>query len=134
MTFNWQATDPATTLFPISNQNGSGGSVPSGVATGTMATTTTIYSNIIDVSRMDNLGLDVDWTGTPTGTFSILVSATGVKFHTLTFSPALAQPAGSAAGMAISINQQPFKYMYLKYVNASGSGVLSVAGEMKDLN
>lgn len=134
VTFNWQATDPATTLFPISQQNGSGGSIPSGTATGTMASTNTIYSNIIEVSRMDNIGLDIDWTSTAVGTFSILVSSTGLKFHTLTFSPVLAQPAGSAGGMAISINQIPFKYMYLKYVNASGSGVLTAYGQAKDLN
>lgn len=132
--FDWQATDPAPTLFPIVNNSGTGGSVPSGVKSGTMASTTTIYSNIIEISKMDNTGLDVDWTGTPTGTLTIYCSAGGKNFHALTFSPVLAQPAGAAGGMGVSLNQLPFKYMYFKYQNASGSGSLTIYGQLKDLN
>lgn len=83
---------------------------------------------------MDNIGLEVTWTGTPTGTFTVNVSNSGISFYALTFSPALAQPAGSASGYAIDLNQIPFKYIMLKYINASGSGVLSVYGQNKDLN
>lgn len=99
-----------------------------------MATTATIYSQIIDISRMDNCGLEVTWTGTPTGTFSILVSNSGISFYTLTFTPVLAQPSGSAGGYAVDLNQLPFRYMMLQYVNASGAGTLSVYGQQKDLN
>lgn len=83
---------------------------------------------------MDNQGLEVTWTGTPTGTFSVQVSNSGINFYALTFNPALAQPAGSAGGYAVNLNQLPFKYMMLKYVNASGTGVLTVYGQQKDLN
>lgn len=99
-----------------------------------MASTNTIYSQIIDISRMDNIGLEVNWAGTPIGTFSVLVSNSGVNFNTLTFDPALGQPAGSAAGEAVNITQLGFKYMMLKYVNSSGSGTLTVYGQVKDLN
>ncbi len=130
---NWQSANPATGFLPV-NPNFGGGSAPSGVLTGTMATTATIYSNIIEISRMDNVGLEVAWTGTPTGVISILASNSGINFPALTFDPVLAQPAGSASSYLINLNQIPFKYICVKYVNASGTGVLSVYGQEKDLN
>lgn len=99
-----------------------------------MASTNTIYSQIIDISKMDNIGLEVTWTGTPTGTFSVMVSNSAINFYALTFVPALAQPSGSAGGYAVDLNQVPFKYIMLQYVNASGSGTLTVYGQNKDLN
>jgi hypothetical protein len=132
ITFNWQSSDPAVGFVPVANQ---AGSAPSGVSAGTMSSTDTIYSQIVDVSKMDNIGLDVSWTGTPTGTLSVTVSNTGLPtFSALTFSPALAQPSGSAGYMTIDLNQLPYKYICLKYVNASGSGSLSITAQNKDLN
>lgn len=129
--FNWQAANPATGFLPTPYQTGS---APSGVLVGAMASTNTIYSQIIDLSKMDNAGLEVNWTGTPTGTFTVNVSNSGLNFYALTFNPVLTQPAGAAGGYAISLNQYPFKYLMLKYVNASGSGSLTVYGQMRDLN
>lgn len=131
LVFNWQATNPITSFLPTPYQSGS---APSGVLSGVMASTNTIYSQICDLSKMDNTGLEVTWTGTPTGTFQVLVSNSGINFYALTFSPVLAQPAGSAGGYAVNLNQLPFKYALLQYTNASGSGVLTVYGQNKDLN
>ncbi len=83
---------------------------------------------------MDNAGLEVTWTGTPTGVFEVQVSNSGISFYSLTFDPVLGQPAGSSGGYAIDLNQLPFKYLLLKYTNASGSGTLTVYGQQKDLN
>ena len=131
-TYNWQSTNPATGFLPLpANQTGS---KPSGVVNGVMSGTSTIYSNIIDISRHDNIGLEVNWSGTPTGVFSVLVSNSGINFNTLVFNPVLAQPAGSAAGMGVNITQLGFKYILLQYVNTSGSGILTVYGQSKDLN
>lgn len=99
-----------------------------------MASTNTIYSNIIDVTIKDNHGLEVTWTGTPTGTLSVMGSASGINFYALTFDPVLAQPAGSASGYLINLNQFPWKYIFIQYVNASGSGLLTVYDCVKDLN
>lgn len=131
VTFNWQATNPATGFLPNPNQSGS---IPSGTVNGAMASTNTIYSQILDISKMDNQGLEVTWTGTPTGTIQVLVSCSGISFYALTFNPALSQPNGSASGYAIDLNQIPFKYMLLQYTNVSGSGTLTVYGQQKDLN
>lgn len=130
--FNWQSTNPATGFLPLkANQTGS---IPSGTISGTMSSTNTIYSQIVGIERMDNAGLEVTWTGTPTGTFSVMVSNSGVNFYALTFDPVLGQPAGSAGGYAVNLNQLPFRWMFLQYVNASGSGALSIYGQVKDLN
>lgn len=111
------------------------GSIPSGVFNGAMSGTNTIYSQIIDVSRMDNIGLEINWTGTPTGTISINVSDSGINFYPLTsFNNTLPQPAGSAGGYPVTLTMLPFKYLMLKYINISGTGVLNVYGQVKDLN
>lgn len=133
--FNWQTTNPQTGFFPNPNQN-SGGSIPSGTVSGVMTGTNTIYTNIIEVSRMDNQGLEVVWTGTPVGTISVLGNNSGIaaNWFALTFNPALTQPSGSAAPTGINLNQFPWKYVMLSYVNSSGSGTISVYNQLKDLN
>lgn len=129
--FNWSATNPITLFLPT---HPAGGSVPSGTLIGAMASTNVIYSQILDISRMDNLGLEVTWSGSAIGTFEVLVSNSGISFYALTFNPVLAQPAGSSSGYAIDLNQMPFKYMLLRYTNASSTGSLTVYGQQKDLN
>lgn len=129
---NWQSTSPIPTLLPLpANQSST---VPSGVINGVMATTGTIYSQIIDMSLLDNIGAEVTWSGTPTGTISVLGSNSGLSFYAITFDPVLAQPAGSAGGYLINLNQWPFKYLLFKYVNASGSGTLNIYLQSKDVN
>lgn len=130
-TLNWQSADPSIGFLPNPNQ---GGSIPSGTISGVMASTNSIYSQIIDVSKMDNIGAEITWSGTPAGTLSVLVSNSGQTFYPLTFSPGITQPAGSASGLPISITQLQFKYIMFKYVNASGSGTLTGYLQLKDLN
>ncbi len=134
VTFNWSSTNPITGFLPLNPKTQNVGSVPSGVVAGVMNSTNTIYSQILDVSKMDNQGLEVTWTGDAAGTLSVLVSNSGINFYSLTFNPALAQPGGVAGGYAIDLNQLPFKYMLLRYVNMTGSGLLTVYGQQKDLN
>lgn len=129
--FNWQSTDPRTGFQPTHQP---GGSIPSGNPNGTMAGTSVIYSNIIDLAKMDNVGLEVNWTGTPVGVFEVMGSNSGLNFYAITFSPSLGQPSGTASGELISLQQYPWKYIMLRYTNASGAGTLTVYGQFKDLN
>jgi hypothetical protein len=95
---------------------------------GAMSGTNTIYSQILDVStitRADNIGLEITWTGTPTGTIQIMCSVSGTTFYALTFNPALGQPAGSGGGYLVDITMQPFRYFMVQYTNTSGSGTLT---------
>jgi hypothetical protein len=130
---NWQTTNPAIGYNPTPG-GADQASALSGVTSGTMSSTNTIYSQIIPISKMDNVGVQLDWTGTPTGTITVQVSNNGNIFHALTFNPALAQPSGSAAGLCINLNQLSFRYIIIQYVNASGSGTLTGSGQAKDLN
>lgn len=123
--FNWQSSTPV----PF-NPN----TALTGVLTGTMSGTNTIYSNIQDISNTDNQGLEITWSGTPTGTISVLCSESGLYFYPLTFNPAITQPTGSAGGYLIDLNQVPWRYVMVQYVNASGSGVLTMWLGSKDLN
>jgi hypothetical protein len=99
-----------------------------------MTGTGTIYTNIIDVTIKDNLGIELAWTGTPTGTIQVMVSNSGTAFYALTFNPALAQPTAASGGYVIDINQIPFKYIMLQYTNASGVGSVTAYLTVKDLN
>ena len=129
---NWQATSPVTGFLPLKpNQTGS---IPSGILVGAMASTNTIYSNIIEKSRQQNIYAEVAWTGTPTGTLTIWCSVSGINWNSLTFTPALTQPSGSAAGEGINLTQLGAKYFYFQYVNSSGSGNLTVYLQLQDLN
>jgi hypothetical protein len=134
LNFNWQSTSPVSGFLPTNSDTTNIGSKPSGVLAGSMSGTSTIYSQIVDISRMDNSGLEVTWTGNPTGNFQVMVSNSGVNFYALTFSPALTQPSGTPDGYAVNLNQVPFKYLMLQYTNISGTGSLTIFGQMKDLN
>lgn len=106
----------------------------SSALTGTMSGTNVIYSNVQTINTSDNQGLEVTWTGNPTGVIEVDVSNSGLNFYPLTFSPALQQPSGSAGGYVINLNQVPFRYVMIKYTNTSGTGVLSMYIQSKDLN
>lgn len=80
------------------------------------------------------VNLEVHWSGTPTGTFEVQTSNSGINFDSMTFDPALAQPAGSAGGYSVNISVLGAKYIMLKYTNASGSGTLTVYGNFMDVN
>lgn len=97
----------------------------SGVTSGAMSGTSTVYSQIVDVHTIDNCGLELTWTGTPTGNIQILASSSGTSFYPISFSPSLEQPAGSAGGYLINLNQFPWQYIMVEYTNTSGSGSLT---------
>lgn len=104
------------------------------ITNGVMSGTSTLLSQIIPIGNGDNFGIEVAWTGTPTGTISILCSNSGINFDALTFNPALTQPTGSAGTYLINLNQLPFQFLQFQYVNTSGNGVLNVWSFGKDLN
>ncbi len=108
-------------------------SPPAGTVAGVMASTNVVYTNILDVTTMDNLGLEFTWTGTPTGTIEIMGSVSGAVFYALTFNPVLAQPAGSASGYLVDLAGYPFPYLMIKYTNVSGAGSITTWICGKDL-
>lgn len=95
--------------------------------------TNTYTSPITDISQQHNVGLDVRFAGTMTGTFTVNCSNDGIVFNSLTFTPPLAQPAGSNLQYLVDLNQVPFRYLQVSYVNASGSGTIISILMSKDL-
>lgn len=134
VTLNWQTTDPRTGFLPTNTQSGS---VPSGSTSATMTATAVRYSQILDVSKMDSIGLELDWTSTPVGTFVLYGSVSGASFYDVTalfLTPAIANPSGSNSGTLAGYKQYEYKYLMVKYTNTSSSGVLTGYVQLKDLN
>lgn len=111
------------------------------IKNGIMTGTSTLISVAQTLVNFDNAGLEVTWTGTPTGTISVLGSVSAAfpsvavpTFYSLTFNPPLSQPIGAAGGYLIDLNQFPFPFLEVEYVNISGSGTLNVYLFGKDLN
>lgn len=87
----------------------------------------------IQVKFLDNAGIQLTWTGTPTGTFAVQASVDGVVYYDLTFDPVLDQPAGAAGGYLINLNQLPFAYFQVTYTAGSGTGALDVWACVKEV-
>lgn len=81
---------------------------------------------------MDNIGLELAWTGTPTGTFTLYGSNSGLNFYSISIG--IGEPSGSAAGELVNLTQYPWKYLLIAYTNATGSGILTAFGQLRDLN
>ena len=127
ITFGWQANNPQTNFLPTP-ANGPGtqsSKVVNGIATGT----NTIYTNIIPISRIDNTGIEVAWTGNPVGTLSVIVSCSGNNWSALTFT--FQQPAGSAGNMYLNLTDLGGGFLMLAYTNTSGSGTISAYARNK---
>lgn len=93
------------------------------ITNGVMTGTDVLTSSIIDGLHMKNIGIHGIWTGTPTGTLVIDYSIDGVTYFS---GAAIADPAGSASDAAASIVDFAYRYIRVKYTNASGTGVLNV--------
>lgn len=134
--FFWQTIPPVTGFLPGPgpNQDVAGNSPKIGTLAGTMSSTNTIYTNILGLQQTDGEGIEITWTGTPTGTLSVMCSNSGINFYALTFNPALAQPSGSAGGYLIQLAPITFRYIFLQYVNASGSGTITAYSQCKANN
>lgn len=96
--------------------------------------TNTYYSQNIGVKNLDSIGLQMRWTGTPTGTFTVEHSPDAVYWDTVPVSPSITQPAGSSGNWTVVISGEPYPYLRVKYVNASGSGTVDVVVHAKDWN
>lgn len=101
---------------------------------GTMSGTNTIYCQPQNVQNFDNLQFQFSWTGTPSGVITFAESADGVVWDDLTLSPVITQPSGSAGHWSVNFNQIPAPWLQIRYVNSTGSGVLTAKIFSKDVN
>lgn len=96
--------------------------------------TNTYLSLPIGIKNTDIIGIQLVWTGTVTGTFTIQHSPDGVSYDSIVLSPIITQPAGSAGHWSVVLQFDPFQWVQVKYVNASGSGTVDIIACAKDVN
>lgn len=114
-------------LFNALTSTGAAAHYTRGVA---VSSTNTYYSSKISGSAY--LSLQLAWTGTPTGTFTVQgsdkvapVESTDTDWFTITPTQAPANPAGSATATSGRVNEFNCLWKRVKYVNASGTGTLT---------
>jgi hypothetical protein len=75
----------------------------------------------------DNFGIQMVWTGTPTGVIEVQVSMDpdNLGWETIPFNPSLTQPAGAAGTNWAEVNQTTAAYVRLKYTRTSGTGTFN---------
>lgn len=100
----------------------------------TMAASAT--SPVIVIAYMDNIGIQLQWTGAPVGTFSFEISLDyaasqpgGAVSNTGTWIPLAVSPSITASGSAdqayVEINQSAATAIRIKYTRTSGTGALT---------
>lgn len=90
-----------------------------------------------NIQFMDNVAIQLNFTGTPTGSFSIQGSldynpVTGAgNWVALTLTPSPGA-SGAAASILIDMNQLSFPWIRVVYTASSGSGILDawISGKM----
>lgn len=93
-----------------------------------------LYSTVTNVQYLDNIGMQFNFTGTPTGSFTAQISADYEQDqygnvtdagNWVSMSPALGTAAGTADSIAGDINQTGFAWMRAKYT-PTGAGVQTI--------
>jgi hypothetical protein len=82
-----------------------------------------ITSGVTDITYRSSVGIQLNFTGTPTGTFGVEASVDGVTFEPLTFSSSITA-AGAAGRHLIALENVPFSKVRITYTASSGSGAL----------
>lgn len=95
----------------------------------------TITSSVTSIKRLDNIGIQLNWTGTPTGTFQVQISADyaqdnqGKITNVGNWIPLVLSPAPAASGSAgnayVDINQISAPWIRVVYTKTSGVGTLN---------
>lgn len=94
-----------------------------------------LTSIIVETKLQDNVGIQLHWTGTPTGTFSVEISidhkedvlgnvVVAGHWVSLPLLPAIAA-AGAGDDAYIDLNQLSASYVRVKYTRSAGSGTLN---------
>jgi hypothetical protein len=84
---------------------------------------TPITSPTTTIQFTDNVGVQLNFTGTPTGTFSVNVSLDNINFIPLTL-PQVPVASGTAGQIYIDLTQLSSPYIQITYSPISGTGTL----------
>lgn len=114
------------------------------ITAGAMTSTSTITSKVSNIEFLDDIGVQFDWTGSPTGTFAIQVSANYAAdmngnvtnagtWIPLTFTywngtinvTATSLPTSVGTPIYADLALLSAPWIRVQYTNASGSGTLT---------
>jgi hypothetical protein len=109
--------------------------IPPTIIANAASSAASFNSTATHVMYSDNIGIQISWTGTTTGTFAIQASNDAVlpfnggaptggtwSTYTVTSPPT---PAGTAGNGIITVNQFPFAFIRLAYTATSGTGTIT---------
>ncbi len=91
-----------------------------------------ITSGAVEIMLQDNVGIQLKWTGTPTGSFDVQISSDHLQgidgqvagnWISLPLSPAISA-AGSPDVAYIDLNQMSARYLRVVYNRTGGTGSL----------
>lgn len=82
-----------------------------------------VQSIKIKMPMLDNISVEIAWTGTPVGTFQVLASVSGINYNPVQVS--IKPASGSADSTMASFPNQGYQFVLLQYTRTSGSGVLN---------
>lgn len=88
---------------------------------------TNTYTTTVKAIDFQTFTFQIEWSGTPTGTISILGSLDGTNYRSFGASVSV-QPAGTASGVLVPLYGHGMKWLQVSYTNASGSGTMVVSG------
>ncbi len=94
-----------------------------------------VTSTVTNIQFLDNIGIQLSFTGTPVGTFDVQISADHAQdangnvtvagnWISLTLDP-VPTASGSADSIYIDINQTSAPWLRVVYTRTSGSGTLN---------
>lgn len=84
-----------------------------------------LTSPVTNILLLDNISVQLVWTGTPTGDFEVQGSLNEIAWEALPLSPAPAA-AGAADQALIDMNQLSYPFIRVVYTATSGTGVLNM--------
>jgi hypothetical protein len=84
-----------------------------------------ITSAATNIQYLDNVGVQFNWTGTPTGSFYVEVSLDKANWTALSLSPAPAA-SGAAGTWYCDLQELSSPWIRVRYAASSGSGTLDV--------
>ena len=99
------------------------------IVDGVMADTDEIRSSVQNVAYFSNIGIHFIWTGDAVGTYSIWASNTDDEdefFQITDLDAPFVEPSGTPGVFGTNLNQFPWEFVQVRYVNDSGTGVLNV--------
>jgi len=83
-----------------------------------------ITGTAVNIQNLDNLAIQLVFTGTPTGTFSVQGSVDNSTYIDVTLSPSPVA-SGSGDSILINMNNVAFTWIRVKYNRTSGTGTLN---------